>query len=134
MTINIQGTNFDLTGPIKEKLTQKVTAALGKFRSQVTHVDLEVEKTTRHHQKGELFRAEANVEVPGRLIRSEATHEDLYAAIEELKDKLERELRKTKGKKEARQRREGAKARFAKTIFFWRGKSEEDPADQEEAE
>ena len=53
---------------------------------------IELGMTTKHHRKGDLFRAEANLRLPTGLIRAERTAVTLYAAIDELKDELERTL------------------------------------------
>lgn len=51
-------------------------------------------KSTRHHNKGEVFKATADLKIPGRVIRAEATSEDLYSAIDEVRDKLRNEILK----------------------------------------
>ena len=59
----------------------------------------EVEKTTNHHQAGEnMFRAEANFHMSKVHIRAEASKSDLYAAIDAVKDELNRELSSKKSK------------------------------------
>lgn len=124
MIINIQGVNFDLTEAIKRRIIKKIKTALKKSSSRVIHIDVEVEKTTRHHKKGELFLAQANVQVPGKVLHLEAVHEDFYATIEDLKDKMERELVKTKEMYQTKKRKQGHRIRLMKSIFFWRGKSD----------
>jgi ribosome-associated translation inhibitor RaiA len=62
---------------------------------------LELSKPSFHHRKGpEAFYAEMNLQLPGKkLLRSEAYANDLRAAIDEVKEEFERELKKYKGKK-----------------------------------
>ncbi|MBI4120780.1 MAG: ribosome-associated translation inhibitor RaiA [Parcubacteria group bacterium] len=60
--------------------------------------DVEVGKITDHHRKGLVFRAEINFSAGSVRLRSEAVQDDLYAAIDEAKDEMDRELRKTKNK------------------------------------
>jgi ribosome-associated translation inhibitor RaiA len=61
------------------------------------HVQVEVEKTTRRHpqerEDERLYRAEANVTVPGRLIRAEGSGDDAERAVVEMKHHLTREIR-----------------------------------------
>src|SRR6056297_1565003 len=63
---------------------------------------VEIEKTTDHHKKGKIFRAEAQMRLPGKSIRAESTKEDLRTAIVEVKDELQRILKKYKGKRKTR--------------------------------
>jgi len=60
---------------------------------------VEVEKITLHHKKGPVFRAECQLRFPGQSIRAEATSENLRLAINEVKDKLQREFKQYKEKK-----------------------------------
>lgn len=68
----------------------------GNIGKPVVEVFMEVEKETRHHQKGPFFRAEAQMHLPGKSIRSEARGEDLKLAIVEVKDELQQEIKKYK--------------------------------------
>lgn len=90
---------MELTEPIREYAWNKITE-LSKFLPEGTHasVDILLERTTNHHQKGDVYKAEANIDVPGQLISAEAVHADLYAAIDALKDEVGRELKQYKEK------------------------------------
>ena len=70
---------------------------------KVINCDFEVEMTN-HQQKGEIFRAEANLQVPGELLRMEKTERDLYKAIDKVKDHLMRSIRRYKQKRQDRRR------------------------------
>ena len=59
---------------------------------------VEIGKTTRHHLKGPVFFAECQIRFPGKSIRAESQNEDLRLAITEIKDELQRQLKKYKGK------------------------------------
>lgn len=106
MKIVIQGTNIDLNPEIRARINTKI-GELSKFipPGTLTSFYIEVERTTFHHRQGQIFRAEANVEIPGRLIRAEARREDLFQAITELKDDLQVELKKYKNKQHAKNMR-----------------------------
>lgn len=90
---------------IEEKIS-----TLDKF---IPHIDtlveawVEVGIISRHHQKGKIYRAEADVQLPGRILRGEAEEKDLYLAITQVKDELQRELKKYKGKQQALDKRRG---------------------------
>lgn len=99
MKINLKAKNFSLTLSIKSYLEQKLNS-LDKFlpQDESIFVDVELAKTTRHHQKGDIFKAEFNLKIPGRLVRAVAEEWDLNVAIDKAKDDLEREIKINKEK------------------------------------
>jgi putative sigma-54 modulation protein len=97
MQLNIKATKIELTPAIKDYVQKKMDMLekyLGNFQVINAHVELEL--TTRHHVKGEIFRAEVNLELPGKLLRVEKTENDLYQAIDKVKDHLEEAIKKYK--------------------------------------
>lgn len=64
-------------------------------------VRVEVAKNTKHHNKGEVFLAEANIDLPKHLVRMEVTDADLHAAVDVLKDRMKNELLKLKDKEDS---------------------------------
>ncbi len=60
---------------------------------------IEIEKETRHHKKGPYFKAAAWVHLPGKTLRAEARSEDLKAAIIEVREEMEQEMKKYKLRK-----------------------------------
>ncbi len=104
MKINIKATNIELTKSIREYLEKKLSLVDLKLISPEDTsaiCDVEVEKTTNHHKKGEdIFRAEFNLHVGNIFIRSESSQNNLYAAIDDAKDELFQSLRSKKNKKQ----------------------------------
>ncbi len=98
MKVTIKATNLNLTPAIKKVIEEKI-ATLDKF---IPHIDASVEAfvevalETRHHKKGKIYYAEVNIKVPGKIIRSEAREENIYRAINEVKDELQGLLKKYK--------------------------------------
>ena len=99
MRINLKTTNFEITPSIKNYLEQRLNS-LDKFlpNDESIFADVELAKTTKHHQKGDIFMAEVNLTVPGRLIRAVAEEWDLHVAIDAAKDQLHREVTMSKEK------------------------------------
>ncbi len=91
MNIQIMGTNLELTEAIKTHINEKI-GGLDKYFDGILEVRVDVGKTTKHHNKGDVFRAEVNVTVPHKVVRSEAVSDDLYKAINEAKEHAKREL------------------------------------------
>jgi len=100
MIINIKVKNFELTSSIKEYIEIKLKY-LEKFLVKELEegsvmIDFEVAKTTRHHKKGNIFYAEANLKIMGTVLRAEKTSDDLLAAIDKVKDILAEEIKRFK--------------------------------------
>ncbi len=113
MNITFQGTNLDLNDDLRSFVEEKLNdafKAFGHIKTDPIRVAVELERTTRHHRKNDaLYRAEANVSVPGRLIRAEESSDDLYQAIVAMKETLTREIRQWR-ERHLDQRRNGGRA------------------------
>jgi putative sigma-54 modulation protein len=91
MNLNITGHHIEVTPAIREYVTGKLDRVLRHF-DQVTssHVILSVEKLQQ--------KAEVTLHVKGKDIFADATDGDLYAAIDLVADKLDRQVVKHKEK------------------------------------
>lgn len=97
MIINIQCTGIDTTEAIKAYATEKLEG-VEKYFDNIQQIDIDVGMRSQHHNKGKVFYAEANVSVPGKLVRVVKEADDLYKAIDKVKDHLKVEFEKLKGK------------------------------------
>ena len=98
MKVTIKATNLDLTPEVKGAIEEKI-ATSDKFVSHINapvEAFVEVAVETRHRKKGKIYYAEANIKVPGEIIRSEAREENIYKAINTVKDELQALLKKYK--------------------------------------
>lgn len=113
MNVTIQGTNLPLTDELRSFVVEKLEhafRAFGKMNLDPVKVDVELEKTALHQGKDlHRYRAEANVSVPGRFFRAEASSDDLCKAIVEMKRTLAREIRSWR-ERLIDERRRGARA------------------------
>lgn len=89
----IKATNMELTDAIREYVEKRLSS-LAKMCERYSPCDVAVEvgKTTQHHQKGDVLFAEFNLTIPGEVLRATSTKDDLYAAIDDAKDQLKRQL------------------------------------------
>ena len=98
MRINIKATELTLTPSIKTYIEEKIGSLskfLGKFDQEgAVETWVEIARTTKHHHKGLVFRAEADIRLPGRVIRGEREDTDIRKAIYGLKQTLRLELAK----------------------------------------
>ncbi len=91
MQLNISGHQLDVTDGLREYVTEKISR-LERHFDKITNVQviLEVEKLRQ--------KAEAILHISGGEVVANAEHEDMYAAIDLLTDKLDRQLIKHKEK------------------------------------
>jgi len=105
MQINIKATRLELTEAIRNYFQEKmdmVEKYLGDIK--VINCQVEIEKTVGGQHKGEIFRAEVNLQVPRQILRVEKTEKDLYKAIDKVKDHLDLIIKKYKEKQLDKQR------------------------------
>ena len=68
-------------------------------------LSIELSKTSNHHVNGQVFQAEALLHIRGKEVALRTTQDDLYKAIDVLKDMLTRELAQHKDKERSLVRR-----------------------------
>jgi len=96
MNISIKATHLDLTPSIKEYVEEKV-GHLAKFIvAQEATVELDRDQ---HHRTGQVMRAEIMLVVGGKIMRADATAEDIYSAIDLAIPKLKEQISKFKDKR-----------------------------------
>lgn len=105
MQLDITGHHLDVTPLLNNYIKDKVTRLKRHFDQVLNiHVILEVQK---HNNK-----AEASLNVSGNHIFADATGHDMYAAIDALADKLDRQILKHKEKIRSHHRHEGSHRNF----------------------
>lgn len=100
MRIIIKTTNLDVTPSLNKYLEDKI-GGLGKFliSSPSAEAFVEIARTTLHHKSGKVFRAEVNLKINGVKFRAEFEDDDMRTAIDKVRDELQQEIKKFKGKK-----------------------------------
>lgn len=94
MQLNITGHHVELTPPLREYVTNKLDKLTRHFDNITnTHVTLSVDKLRQ--------KAEANIHVGGANLFANSVDKDMYAAIDILSDKLDRQLLRHKEKMRA---------------------------------
>jgi putative sigma-54 modulation protein len=91
MQISISGQHVDVTPALREHVEEKLDKIIRHFDHLTnTHVVLQVEKN-RH-------KAEANISARGVQFHAAAEADDMYAAIDSMTNKLDRQVLKHKDK------------------------------------
>ncbi|SCZ50624.1 ribosome hibernation-promoting factor, HPF/YfiA family [Thiohalomonas denitrificans] len=101
MQLNLTGHHVDITPALRDYVSSKLER-LERHFDHVTnvHVILTVEKLSQ--------KAEATINITGNQLFANAEDEDMYAAIDALVDKLDRQIRRHKDKVTDHHRDEGA--------------------------
>lgn len=111
MNIKIRSINFDLTPAIEEYVNKKASS-LEKFlqNKEGALCEVEIGRTTKHHNTGDIFRAEVNIMIPGgKQVYAMAEEAELYTAIDIVRDEAERVIVSQKNKRDTLFRRGSAR-------------------------
>ncbi|MFC3041296.1 ribosome hibernation-promoting factor, HPF/YfiA family [Virgibacillus xinjiangensis] len=103
MKYNIRGENLEVTAPIKDYVEKKISK-LERYFDTPPKSDVHVNLSVYNDEQ----RIEVTIPMTNLLLRAEEQHLDLYAAIDLVVDKLERQIRKYKTKVNRKARQEGA--------------------------
>lgn len=105
---------MDLTPAISDYVYKKMQIVENRINpANDTEVlaEVEVGLLSRHHRKGDIFRAEINLNHNGKLHRAVSKKGDLFSAIDEVVSSTERSVRKFQEKKQTFVRRGALKAK-----------------------
>ena len=95
MTINISANGLDMTDAIREYAEEKIES-VSKYFEHITNADITVGMD--NSDKAKPYFAEVNLAIPGKTLFIKKNSEDLYKAIDKVRDHLKVELEKMKGK------------------------------------
>lgn len=104
MNIIIKTKNLELTDKLKDTINNKIGGLkkfLKKFKKEeedLFDTFVEVERESRHHRKGDIFKTEVKIKMPMRNLLAEAHGENLIKTITDVKKELEIEIQKYKFK------------------------------------
>ncbi len=96
---------MEITGAINDYVIKRVTN-LEKVLSNMEEnggeavVNFDIAKSTNHHKNGNVFHADCLIQIQGQEFYGSADEEDLYAAIDAVKENLFREISKNKDRKQ----------------------------------
>lgn len=113
MKFNLKATNVTLNDDIRSYLEKRLQslAKLINIEDPAVIVDVELGRTTKHHQSGDIFFAEINIHHGKEAFRAVSNRPDLNSAIDDMHDEIARELASRKGKKLSLARRSGQVAK-----------------------
>lgn len=99
MKLVIHGKNIEITDGIREYVHQKIEKAAGHFQNLTSEIDVHL-SIARNPRVNSKQTAEVTIYANGSVIRSEESSDSLYASIDLVADKIARQLRKYKEKRQ----------------------------------
>ncbi|MCG7344389.1 ribosome-associated translation inhibitor RaiA [Sporosarcina sp. ACRSL] len=128
LDFNIRGENLEVTPAIREyveKKVQKLERYFTEGANATAHVNLKVynDKQTK---------VEITIPMKNLTLRAEERHDDMYAAIDLIVDKLERQIRKYKTRVNRKFREREGVAAFLQSVEKERNGNEEALSDENE--
>lgn len=101
--INIKTKDLGLNSELREHLNEKIKH-LEKFMSlnstEAPILDVQLEKQfAGHHKRGQVYRAELNLNYRGKVMRTESLTEDILLSFDDACDEMTRRVRKKREKK-----------------------------------
>ncbi|MDP3947767.1 MAG: ribosome-associated translation inhibitor RaiA [bacterium] len=100
MQITVKATQLKLSPALRTHVEEKLGALEKLVRrwdaAGAVSMSVEIARTTRHHKKGQIYYAEANLTLPGGMLRAREEHWDLRAAVIKVRTKLKKEIDKYK--------------------------------------
>jgi putative sigma-54 modulation protein len=99
MKFVIHGKNIEVTDAIREYVHQKIEKAANHYQNLTTEIDVHLSVASNPRISASQ-NAEVTLFVNGSIIRAEESSESLYASIDLVADKIARQLRKYKEKRQ----------------------------------
>lgn len=100
MKLVIQGKNIDITDAIRQHVSQKIEKAVSHFQHLINKVDVCLSVAGGNKSPSRQC-AEVTVYVNRAVVRAEEVSDSLYASIDLVADKISRQLRKYKEKRQS---------------------------------
>ncbi|MBI2062550.1 MAG: ribosome-associated translation inhibitor RaiA [Candidatus Yanofskybacteria bacterium] len=99
MKIDISTKNITLDEPLRFFIEEKIGGLDKLIGNSTGQAKVEIGMPSKHHRSGEVFSAEVNLSLGGKLLRATCIHEDLRNAIVDVKDELQAQIKKFKEKR-----------------------------------
>ncbi|MHC0037868.1 ribosome hibernation-promoting factor, HPF/YfiA family [Pseudoneobacillus sp. C159] len=111
MNYVIRGENIEVTPAIREYVEKKISK-LERYFIETPEANVHVNLKVYHDKKAKV---EVTIPLPHLVLRAEEANDDMYAAIDLISDKLERQIRKHKTKVNRKFREKGDVGNFFAT-------------------
>ena len=113
MKLVIHSKNIEVTDAIREYVQQKIEKAVSHFQNLTNEVDVHLSVARNPRISTTRQAAEVTIYANGSVIRAEESSESLYSSIDLVADKIARQLRKYKEKRQDKKTHTQLKASVA---------------------
>jgi ribosomal subunit interface protein len=105
MQINLQSKNIELSNDIRDYALKRVTnleKLLSRLQAEGGEVKalLEISRSTNHHKAGDVFHVDCSININGKNFYAANDSEDLYSAIDNVKEILYKDINKNKDREQ----------------------------------
>ena len=104
MKYNVRGENIEVTPAIRDHVEKKISK-LERYFTETPNANVHVNLKTYNDKRSKV---EVTIPMTNLVLRAEEDHDDMYAAIDLITDKLERQIRKHKTKVNRKFREKGS--------------------------
>ncbi len=108
MNITYRGKDTELTDDLKAFADKKI-GSLERLLGDGSSAHVEFSKDSNHHVNGDVFKVSVEVQIPGEKYHTDEVAKDFKAALNLVKDELQKQINAKKGANHAK-RREAAKS------------------------
>src|SRR5690625_1395489 len=119
--VEIRGENIEVTDAIRSHVEEKI-AKLERYFNDVPNTHAHVNIKVRNNKRAKI---EITIPMKDLTLRAEEGHDDLYAAVDLVIDKLERQIRKHKTKINRKFREKNPEADYFNAAAFENGGAED---------
>lgn len=91
---------MELTDAIRDYIEKRLNFTEKFFKKNEPNIFIEIGKTTKHHKRGDFYRAEFHIEIDGKDYYTVAEKEDLYDSIDEAKEGVVRQINEQKNRRQ----------------------------------
>lgn len=106
MRISIRMKDLDMTMALRAYVQSKIVKTVERLlkravESELPVLDIEIERGSRHHRKGNVYHVAVNLAVGRQMFRAEVEDEDVRAAIDLVSEQVESEIGRFKSRRAA---------------------------------
>src|SRR5689334_11551714 len=98
VTVQIHARDMNVSNHLREYIEKKV-GKLDRFLPTLTEARVDVAEATTARSAGDRHAAQLTIHTRGVVLRAEEHSDDIFAAVDAVIDKLERQIERYKGKR-----------------------------------
>lgn len=110
VNFHIKTKDLDLTPEVNSQVHEKlgvIEKYLEAKGDKEVLVEVEIGLRSKHHKKGDVYRAEVNVSSDGEFYRAVSKRSSIAEALDDLKDEIGKVIRRKEGRKDSLFRKGG---------------------------